>query len=287
MPYRVMHRRSKLALVILTLGAATLPGCWMPNERAARAQAACVGLVPVSQLPPAADGAMLGDPAAFEAMRRLLVQIADESLYAGRGELRTLGDRIATKGELLLAQKDALVQAQQAMRAVDKLSPELLEASEQVSSQLLQAGAQSIEIIAAQHLAMLSVRLGKTAAGFVNASGIDAEAVFLLGKDLNAFSEILNGLLDGNPELRLPGAKAGPVREHLLKVKGLYEQLRQHSSQVLGHLQQLVTARDAKAGLVGDSMKLGHSLIVYCAGSGAAPSATAPAYPSMPASASR
>ena len=37
--------------------------------------------------------------------------------------------------------------------------------------------------------------------------GVSPEAVFLLGKDLNSFKEIAQGLLDGSPELRLPGTQ--------------------------------------------------------------------------------
>jgi hypothetical protein len=49
--------------------------------------------------------------------------------------------------------------------------------------------------------------------------------VFLLGKDLNSFKEIAQGLLDGSPELRLAGSKDEQTRERLALIK-LYEQTR-------------------------------------------------------------
>ena len=52
---------------------------------------------------------------------------------------------------------------------------------------------------------MLTQRIGKSANEFLTVEGVSPEAVFLLGKDLNSFREIAEGLLDGNPELRLPG----------------------------------------------------------------------------------
>ena len=57
---------------------------------------------------------------------------------------------------------------------------------------------------------MLTQRIGKSANEFLTIEGVSPEAVFLLGKDLNSFREIAKGLLDGNPELRLPGDQ-GPA----------------------------------------------------------------------------
>ena len=52
---------------------------------------------------------------------------------------------------------------------------------------------------------MLTQRIGKSANEFLTMEGVSPEAVFLLGKDLNSFKEIGQGLLDGSPELRLAG----------------------------------------------------------------------------------
>ena len=59
------------------------------------------------------------------------------------------------------------------------------------------------EISAAGQLVMLTQRIGKSANEFLTVEGVSPEAVFLLGKDLNSFKEIAQGLLDGSAELRL------------------------------------------------------------------------------------
>ena len=71
------------------------------------------------------------------------------------------------------------------------------------------------EISAAGQLVMLTQRIGKSANEFQTMEGVSPEAVFLLGKDLNSFKEIAQGLLDGSPELRLAATKDAQTREQL------------------------------------------------------------------------
>ena len=64
---------------------------------------------------------------------------------------------------------------------------------------------------------MLTQRIGKSANEFLTIEGVSPEAVFLLGKDLNSFKEIAQGLLDGSAELRLPGTQDPQTRERLTR----------------------------------------------------------------------
>jgi twitching motility protein PilJ len=68
-------------------------------------------------------------------------------------------------------------------------------------------GASAAELSAVGQLVMLTQRIGKSANEFLTTEGVSPEAVFLLGKDLNSFREITEGVLNGNAELRLPGTK--------------------------------------------------------------------------------
>ncbi len=79
----------------------------------------------------------------------------------------------------------------------------------------MQQNAAPAEISAAGQLVMLTQRIGKSANEFLTIEGVSPEAVFLLGKDLNSFKEIAQGLLDGSPEQRLPGSEDPQTRERL------------------------------------------------------------------------
>src|SRR5437899_8301650 len=139
------------------------------------------------------------------------------------------------------------------MRTINRQSSDLLEIAETVSSLKLQQNAAPAEISAAGQLVMLTQRIGKSANEFLTAEGVSPEAVFLLGKDLNSFKEISQGLLDGSPELRLAGSKDPQTRERLDALLKLYEQTRTQAGAILGNLQGLVSAREAQAAIIADS----------------------------------
>ena len=156
----------------------------------------------------------------------------------------------------LLAQQQALTQVRQALRAINRQSAELLEAAEAVSTLKLQHDATPAELAAVGQAVMLTQRIGKSANEFLTVEGVSPEAAYLLGKDLNTFREIVQGLLDGNPEQRLGAARDPAVRERLETLLKQYEQTRSQATAILGHLQGLVAAREAQAAIVADSEAL-------------------------------
>jgi twitching motility protein PilJ len=111
-------------------------------------------------------------------------------------------------------------------------------------------------------LVMLTQRIGKSANEFLTSEGVSPEAVFLLGKDLNSFRDIANGLLTGSAELRLPATKDAQTRERLTQLIAQYETTRAEAGKILGNLQGLVAAREAQAAVVADSEPLRKGLEV-------------------------
>ena len=93
---------------------------------------------------------------------------------------------------------------------------------------------------------MLTQRIGKSANEFLTAEGVNPEAVVLLGKDLNSFNEITKGLLDGNPQMGLPGARDPQVRERLIALSKQYQDTRARGGVILDNLAGLNAARDAR-----------------------------------------
>jgi twitching motility protein PilJ len=90
--------------------------------------------------------------------------------------------------------------------------------------------------------------------------GVSPEAVFLLGKDLNSFKEIAQGLLSGSPELRLTASRDPQTRERLTALLTQYEETRGQAGAILGNLQGLVSAREAQSSIVSDSEPLRRQL---------------------------
>jgi twitching motility protein PilJ len=164
-----------------------------------------------------------------------------------------LVDRAEKNAATVLGQQKILTQVGSALRTINRQSSDLLEVAETVSSLKLQQNAPAAEISASGQLVMLTQRIGKSANEFLTMEGVSPEAVFLLGKDLNSFKEIAQGLLEGSPELRLAAAKDPQTRERLEALLKQYEETRGQAGAILGNLQGLVSAREAQSAIVSDS----------------------------------
>ena len=159
-----------------------------------------------------------------------------------------------------MGQQKILTQVNAALRLINRQSSDLLEIAESVASLKLQQNAPSSEISAAGQLVMLTQRVGKSSNEFLTTEGVGAEAVFLLGKDLNSFKEIAQGLLQGSSELKLSAAKDPQTREQLDALIKLYEQTRSQAGIILANLQGLVSSREAQSAINTDSEPLRKNL---------------------------
>ena len=219
--------------------------------------------------------ALLGGAQAFPEMRESMdslaknarglrdggeVPAAPSSLQDEVEKLMPFVDRAEKSTAAVLAQQKTLTQVGQALRAVNRFSGDLLETAETVSSLKLQQGATAAEVQAVGQLVMLTQRIGKSANEFQTMEGVSPEAVFLLGKDLNSFREINDGLINGSTELRLPATREPLIRERLLQLRKQYDELRTQAGAILGNLQGLVSAREAQTTIVNDSEPLRRGL---------------------------
>ncbi|MDN5506599.1 MAG: methyl-accepting chemotaxis protein [Comamonas sp.] len=174
--------------------------------------------------------------------------------------ISTLMERAEKSAGLILGQQKTLTQVGDALRTINRQSSDLLETAETISSLKLQQGAGAAEISAAGQLVMLTQRIAKSANEFQTLEGVSPEAVFLLGKDLNSFKEISEGLLNGNAEMRLSAARDPQVREQLETLIKQYDDTRTQASAILGNLQGLVSAREAQTSINNDSEPLRQQL---------------------------
>lgn len=216
--------------------------------------------------------ALIGSPQAFPEVRESTEVLAKtvRDLKTGEGTLAAapgavqdaldpllpLVDRAEKNANTVIAQQKILTQVGQALRTINRQSSDLLEIAETISSLKLQQEASAAELSAVGQLVMLTQRIGKSANEFLTMEGVSPEAVFLLGKDLNSFREIAQGLADGNAELRLPATKDPQTKERLVALLKQYEETRTQAGAILGNLQGLVAAREAQASIVADSEPL-------------------------------
>ena len=248
-------------------------------DRVAR-QVAATGqsLMQSQRLAKSVSQALVGSPQAFPEVRESSTDLVAnvKGLQDGNPELRIepvsaadmeevnkavpLVESAQKNASVVLAQQKILTQVGTALRTINRQSSDLLEIAETISSLGLQQNAPATNISAAGQLVMLTQRIGKSANEFLTMEGVSPEAVFLLGKDLNSFKEIAQGLLDGSPELRLTGTKDPQTRERLEGLLKLYEDTRTQAGAILGNLQGLVSAREAQAKIIAESEPLRRAL---------------------------
>ena len=190
----------------------------------------------------------------------LRLSAVDGSLLEDLDKVTPLMERAEKNAATVMRQQAILTQVGGALRTINRQSSDLLEIAETVSSLKLQQNAASAEISASGQLVMLTQRIGKSANEFLTMEGVSPEAVFLLGKDLNSFKEIAQGLQDGSAELRLGASKDPQTRERLQALLALYEQTRVQAGAILGNLQGLVSAREAQSSILLDSEPIRRSL---------------------------
>mgnify|MGYP003600463133 CR=1 FL=1 len=275
------HQRKLLLLLGVGLVVLALIAGWVlqqSNRVAQQLTATGQSLMQSQRLAKSVSQALVGSPQAFPDVMDSSTVLArnTNALNSGDSELgvQSLGDnykpeleaisplveRAERNAKVVMGQQKILTQVGDALRTINRQSADLLEIAETVSSLKLQQNASSAEISAAGQLVMLTQRIGKSANEFQTTEGVSPEAVFLLGKDLNSFKEIAQGLLDGSSELRLPASRDAQTREQLENLIKLYDQTRTQAGAILGNLQGLVSAREAQSAIVADSETLRRSL---------------------------
>ena len=275
------HQRNLLALLAIGVVLLALIAGWVLRQADRSAQqlaATGQSLMQSQRLPKSVSQALVGSPQAFPDVVESSGVLARNvrALNSGDSELgvESLGEQFKSDLEgttplmesaernagVVMGQQKILMQVGDALRTINRQSSDLLEIAETVSSLKLQQNAPAAEISAAGQLVMLTQRIGKSANEFQTMEGVSPEAVFLLGKDLNSFKEIAQGLLDGSPELRLTATKDAQTREQLEALIKLYEETRTQASAILGNLQGLVSAREAQSSIISDSEPLRRQL---------------------------
>jgi len=273
------HQRLLSILLGLALLALVITGFWTVSrtDKGAR-QVGAIGqsLMQSQRLAKSVSQALVGSPEAFGEVKESaaaltanvrglqdgneLVPALGDAYSDELGKIGPLAQRAEKNAGVVMAQQQILTQVGAALRAVSRQSTELLEVAETVSSLKLQQNASATELSAAGQLVMLTQRIGKSANEFLTIEGVSPEAVFLLGKDLNTFKEIAEGLLNGSQDLRLSAARDQQTRERLAELLKLYEETRSQAGGVLGNLQGLVAAREAQTAIVADSEPLRKAL---------------------------
>lgn len=272
------HQRKLLVILAISGMALVASFGWVlrENDRAAQ-QVAATGqaLMQAQRVAKSGTQALLGVPHAFIELKNSVQVFASNARGLAQGDaalnlvpvkesyqadvqaMLKQAETTEKNAKAVLKQEDVLIKVAQALRNVNQQSSALLDLSETVGSLLIQDKIIREEIEAITQMGMLTQRIGKSANEFQSIEGVN---LFLLGKDLNTFQEIVKGLLTGNEELGLPGTANPQARQQLTTLLAQYEATRADAETILSNLQGLVSAREAQSAVVRDSEPLREKL---------------------------
>jgi twitching motility protein PilJ len=263
-----------LAVSLTVLLPAAAYKLWLSDALTQQIKAAGQSLLQSQRLAKSVSQALVGNPQAFldlassadllsKSITALEKGDQDMRIEAVAQELKpTLNQAAPLVAQALentatiLAQQAILERIGLALRAINRQSEDLLELTKTISSMKQQQSASPGDISAIGELSTLTQRIGKSANEFLTSEGASAEAVFLLGKDLNSFQEIAQGLLDGSADLRLNATQDPSTREKLVDLIRMFEGSRNQAGALLNNLQILVAVRQAQTSVIKDSEPL-------------------------------
>ena len=263
---------SLLGGVLVVLGGVTAYALYQSEKVAKQLGTSSEVLIQSQRLAKSVSQAVIGNPQAFQDVMESqgLVVTAARGLRDGSDSVRPLdGDLVAaldkvmpmveraeSNAKTVLNQKAILTQINTALRYINRYSSDMLEVSEAILATKLQQGAATPEVSAVGQLVMLTQRIGKSSNEFITTEGVSPEAAFLLGKDLNSFKTIAEGLLQGNQDLHLTPPRDQISIDQLNKLLQLYESTRIQASSILTNINGLVAARKAQDVIIADSEPL-------------------------------
>ncbi|MDW5416284.1 methyl-accepting chemotaxis protein [Iodobacter sp. CM08] len=159
--------------------------------------------------------------------------------------------------DTILKQEKALVTLGQSVASINSTDASLLENTQQFSTMLGENGGTMRELDYAHQLSMLSQRMAKNANAVLGSDLINPEVVFLLGKDVSVFNEIVTAFLDGkNPELPIRAISSSQMASKLNDIRTRFHDFEVVVTSFSKNMQPLVSSRLANQTIVLDSEKL-------------------------------
>ncbi|MCG2575506.1 methyl-accepting chemotaxis protein [Dechloromonas sp. XY25] len=152
-------------------------------------------------------------------------------------ELTKLWEPTDKNAETVIGQEKNLIALGKNVATIDNNNAAMLELTEQIATLKLQSGASSRDIANANQLVMLTQRIAKNASALLVGDEINPEVAFLLGKDTNAFRDILAGLGKGGGD--------SDMRGKLEELDAAFKEYQGAIASILGNMQPLVLSKQA------------------------------------------
>jgi twitching motility protein PilJ len=157
---------------------------------------------------------------------------------------------------VILANEQTLLAFGDVIKRINDAAPRLQQLTEEIAAIKLQIAASGREIAAAHQLVTLTQRLSKSANALVSGTAANAEVALTLGRDINRFRDLAQGLLAGSDALRLQASTDAESRARLQELLKIYGEFQQAIGGAIGGLQSVVAAKEAELAILRESEQL-------------------------------
>ncbi|WP_339436147.1 MULTISPECIES: methyl-accepting chemotaxis protein [unclassified Pseudomonas] len=178
---------------------------------------------------------------------------------AVRAEMRA----VQTDWEALLKNTDAILASEQTVLSLHQVAatlaetvPQLQIESEKVVDILLQRGAPASQVALAQRQSLLAERILGAVNTVLAGDETAAQAADAFGRDANRFGLVLNGMLQGNPGLRITQVEDRDARARLAEIAELFEFVSGSVDEILETSPQLFQVRASASNIFNLSQTL-------------------------------
>jgi twitching motility protein PilJ len=174
----------------------------------------------------------------------------DTGLPAAPSAVRTEMRAVQTDWEALLKNTDAILASEQTVLSLHQVAatlaetvPQLQMESEKVVDILLQRGAPASQVALAQRQSLLAERILGAVNTVLAGDETAAQAADAFGRDANRFGQVLTGMLQGNPGLRITQVEDHDARARLAEIAELFEFVSGSVDEILETSPQLFQVR--------------------------------------------
>jgi len=178
---------------------------------------------------------------------------------AVRAEMRA----VQTDWEALLKNTDAILASEQTVLSLHQVAatlaetvPQLQMESEKVVDILLQRGAPASQVALAQRQSLLAERILGAVNTVLAGDETAVQAADTFGRDANRFGQVLNGMLNGNPGLRITQVEDRDARARLAEIAELFEFVSGSVDEILETSPQLFQVRASASSIFNLSQTL-------------------------------
>ena len=170
---------------------------------------------------------------------------------------------VQTDWEALLKNTDAILASEQTVLSLHQVAatlaetvPQLQMESEKVVDILLQRGAPASQVALAQRQSLLAERILGAVNTVLAGDETAAQAADTFGRDAARFGQVLNGMLNGNPGLRITQVEDHDARARLADIAELFEFVSGSVDEILETSPQLFQVRASASNIFNLSQTL-------------------------------